>query len=957
MTVNIILWLHRGGQIAGATILRDLLETLGCTTRLIITSRDQPGPQFRADVNLFSSELHPLWLPLAKQNLLIPNQEGDVRQSFGRMHQSRFSETTDQLAYLRLLDKLLVKTRHAEQIFRGLGLPASYIGFTCRDRLLPDVPKEKETWLCVMGDSYFNKDILPVVRIWGRNPQFPPLLIVLHNIPPAFEPLLKPLPNVSYRRERLPDDQLRLLQNRCGVHICPSTMEGWGHSIVESMSTGALLLTTGAPPMDEHVNESRGICFGFSARTPHSFGCKFTIDERSLEQAVRCAMDMPPEELIARGRQAREYFLENDRQFRTAFTREWQEMVTPLPFSAGTIRLPPAMSVAGSAPLVHAEISAGELLDKIGILHIKMLRIKDPAKLANIRRELETLEKVRNSQSLNTPQLQALASELEAINASLWQTEDDLRRCEQQRNFGDQFIGFARGVYRLNDRRADIKRRINIATGSRLVEEKDYPGYAKAAKKPAPPVDPHAAVLRRGMDHQRAGDLDAAESCYRSALETNAEHPDALHLLGRLFDQRGNADAAIEEINRAIALKPNAPEFHNSLGLVRGRTGDHAAAEQCFRRALVLRRDYGEAAMNLGIALLQQGKPEQAIEPHRQSVRLQPNRASAHYNLAEALRETCDLSSAVVEYQEAVRHRPGYAEAWNNLGVCHRQLGDTNHALEAFEAALKIKPDFAGAHWNHAMALLFRGDWSAGWEEYEWRWRLPVFEGHAARFPDRLWNGEPLAGKTLLLHAEQGLGDTLQFIRYAPLLAERGAKIVLESQPGLVGLLKGMTCLSRVIAVGAPLPDYDFHAPLLSMPRRFGTTLENVPIQIPYLTARQDLRQKWSQRLEFPEQTLKVGLAWNGSATPDPLRSCPAEELIALIGLPRIQFVSLQRDATDPPPAELNVLDFPESNADMENTAGLIANLDLVLSIDTSIAHLAGALGKPVWTMLPYSPD
>jgi tetratricopeptide (TPR) repeat protein len=862
-------------------------------------------------------------------------------------------------------------------------LQSVYIGFTCRDRYLPDTNKENEPWLCIIGDSHFNKDIAPVLRVWQRNPDFPKLLVTLHRVPPALEPLLLPLPNVEYRREPLEDQQLRLLQNRCAVHICPSIMEGWGHAIVESMSTGALLLTTAAPPMDEHVSETRGATFGFSSRTPHAFGYRFAIDEQSLEQAVRRVLALPADERKQRGERAREYFLDNDRQFRAAFAREWRELTSspfprPSPPPAHLISGSPALAPAprsspspfaggpiflsGEArPSVRAEISAGELLDKISILRIKRLRIKDPAQLANIARELESLEATRDAQQMNTPDLRSLCGELEAINASLWQTEDDLRRCEQQRDFGPPFIGFARSVYRLNDRRAALKKRINIITGSRLVEEKSLPNYDKpaAAKDPIDGFagDPIKRLLRRGVQQQRAGDLDAAESCYRRVLELDPRQADGLHLMGRLFDQRGLPDRAIESITAALALQPNSPEFHNSLGLVHGRQGNHAEAEQCFRKAIERRPQYPEALTNLGIALVHQRAFADAVAVHQQSIALDANRAPAFYNLAEALRESCRFSEAAAAYEQAIVHQPGYAEAWNNMGVCHRQLGDADRAKAAFESAIKIKSDFAGAHWNHAMVLLFRGEWAAGWEEYEWRWKLPDFAEHAARFPTPPWNGEKLSGKTLLLHAEQGMGDTLQFIRYAPLLAEHGATIILESQPGLAQFLRQLPSISRVITRNDPLPPFDFHVPLLSLPLRFGTTLENVPLRIPYLSARDDLRELWAKRLGSHDGALRIGLVWEGSANPDPLRSCPASELVALADLPRVQFISLQRNATEPPPPELKLLDFPEANADMENTAALIANLDLVLTIDTSVAHLAGALGKPVWTMLPFSPD
>ncbi len=319
--VNLLLWLHRGGQIHSIALLRELLQSLGCKVRTIITSRQNPAEAFRADINLFSSEVHPAWMKLAERNILIANLEQDCRQSSIALRPERFNETGDQLRYLRRLDKILVKTRVAEEVFTRLGLPVAYVGFTARDRYLPEALKE-DAWLCLMGDNFGNKDLPPVLRVWERNRDFPPLTVVLRDPPFA----LPELPNIVYRRGYLSDEELRLMQNRCGIHLCPSAMEGFGHSIVEAMSTGGLVITADAGPMNEHVNDRRGLLYRVTHPVQHAFARKWTMDESSLAEAARRVMAMTGEERRARGAAARGHFLAGGEEFRIGFAREWRSI-------------------------------------------------------------------------------------------------------------------------------------------------------------------------------------------------------------------------------------------------------------------------------------------------------------------------------------------------------------------------------------------------------------------------------------------------------------------------------------------------------------------------------------------------------------------------------------------------------------------------------------------------------
>jgi hypothetical protein len=343
-------------------------------------------------------------------------------------------------------------------------------------------------------------------------------------------------------------------------------------------------------------------------------------------------------------------------------------------------------------------------------------------------------------------------------------------------------------------------------------------------------------------------------------------------------------------------------------------------------------------------------------------VRLQPDLADAHNNLAVAL---CDLrrhAEAETCAREALRLRPDYADAHSNLGMVLFDLRRLLEAETSYREALRLEPDFPQAHMNLSSALLITGRFEEGWEEHEWRWKARHMAGGARGFSAPLWSGEVLGeGGVLLLHAEQGLGDTLQFCRYAPLAAAR-ARVVLEVQAPLARLLSSLPGVSQVIARGEALPAFDAQAPLLSLPRAFGTTIETVPARVPYLAADPDQAAAWGRRLAALPG-LKVGLCWAGEpragfpelAAIDARRSISLAALAPLAKVAGVSFVSLQKgapaaQAADPPPP-MALFDYTAELADFADTAALVENLDLVISVDTSVAHLAGAMARPVWLL------
>lgn len=280
-----------------------------------------------------------------------------------------------------------------------------------------------------------------------------------------------------------------------------------------------------------------------------------------------------------------------------------------------------------------------------------------------------------------------------------------------------------------------------------------------------------------------------------------------------------------------------------------------------------------------------------------------------------------------------------------------------------FRKALEEKPDFAEARWNMGLTCLLSGNFIEGWEGYEWRWEKPDYKKFKRDFPKFIWQGEELKGQRILLHAEQGYGDTLQFIRYVPLVDARNARVIVECPRDLTKLLGNIDGVSRVVARNDPLPEFDLHCPLMSLPKVFGTTLDSIPSKIPYLNADPDLIRTWKGRISSNIMKFKVGLAWSGNPEHqnDRNRSCALEILSPLAQVKNVQFFSLQKgrgsEEVKSPVQGLGMIDLTDQIQDFSDTAALIENLDLVVSVDTVVAHLAGALGKRVWTLLPYSPD
>jgi Tetratricopeptide repeat/Glycosyltransferase family 9 (heptosyltransferase) len=368
------------------------------------------------------------------------------------------------------------------------------------------------------------------------------------------------------------------------------------------------------------------------------------------------------------------------------------------------------------------------------------------------------------------------------------------------------------------------------------------------------------------------------------------------------------------------------------------------------------------ALYSRGYELMRLKRYEEALAAFEAIVAIKPNHLGALNGIGGVLTRLGRPESALTRYDRALAAAPRTVELHVNKGTALVALNRFEDAMQCFLAAIAIEPGRAEAHYNASLVMLRLGDFASGWREFEWRWRKADWADKRRDFAAALWlGGEPIEGKTILLHAEQGLGDTIQFVRYVPLVAARGATVILECQPELKNLLRIVEGTAGVFARGEALPPFDSHCPLMSLPLACTTELETVPTTIPYLRPRQDWAAKWQNRLPANGR-LRVGLCWAGSPVHlnDRNRSIPLERLVPALGVSGLDFVSLQKDVSE---TQANILrnhcvtQLGQEFTDFADTAALLSMLDLVITVDTSIAHLAGAMGKAVALLVPFSPD
>jgi len=466
------------------------------------------------------------------------------------------------------------------------------------------------------------------------------------------------------------------------------------------------------------------------------------------------------------------------------------------------------------------------------------------------------------------------------------------------------------------------------AKTGRLAEAAEWLGRAVAAN----PIDV-AAQSNRGLVLQELGRLDEALVCYENALRQDPSAAGTHSNRGYVLCMLKRANEALESCDRAIALNPNLAEAHN----------------------------------NRGLALQALGRRTEALGSFQRTISLSPNFARAHNNHGAVLQQLSRLDEALASYRRAVELDANFAEAHNNRGVLLRQLAREEEAVACFDRAIAAIPDHADAHWNKSLALLAMGDYAKGWELYEWRWKQAKGKSIRRDLPQPLWLGdEPIAGKTILLYAEQGIGDAIQFCRYAKPVADLGARVVLDAPVSLLQLFATLDGVAQLIKLGDPLPRFDYQCPLMSLPLAFGTQLATIPAPPAYLAADPAKSHWWAGKLG-EKRKLRIGLAWAGGFRPDQPDTWDVNtrrniDLAKLAPLKddRVELYSLQKGQ----PAESDlarlkvqrwngpeIIDFTSDLHDLSDTAALVANLDLVITVDTSIAHLVGALGRPVWIL------
>lgn len=501
------------------------------------------------------------------------------------------------------------------------------------------------------------------------------------------------------------------------------------------------------------------------------------------------------------------------------------------------------------------------------------------------------------------------------------------------------------------------------------------------------------AWFNRGNAMQHLKRHDEAVSSYDRALVSNPCHVEALSNRGVALRHLKRHDEALASYDRALAIEPDYAEALCNRGNALQELERHGDAVASYDQALAIRPDFVEALCSRGNALRKLKRYEEAFASYDEAVRIdsqhveafnnrgtalqdlrryddalasyesalaiKPDFAEAMFNRGHALQKLKRYDEALASYDEALRTQPDYVEALFSRGHALRELGRYGEALASFDRAVALKPDHASAHFDASLCRLLMGDFERGWKQYEWRWKCADVPALPRNFPQPLWLGEEdLAGRTILLHAEQGLGDTIQFSRYARKVAEKGAKVVLEVQPQIATLLSSESVVHQVLRQGEPLPAFDYHCPLLSLPLAFRTVLDTVPAQVPYLKVSATAALAWRKKLTV-KGTRLVGLCWRGNPryTSDSARSLKLEELRPLLACPGMRFVSLQKDLSEEESAIVAKCEnFIHPGSDFTGTAEMVGALDLVISVDTAWAHWAGAIGKPLWVLLSTAP-
>ncbi len=494
---------------------------------------------------------------------------------------------------------------------------------------------------------------------------------------------------------------------------------------------------------------------------------------------------------------------------------------------------------------------------------------------------------------------------------------------------------------------------------SRLWDGQKVPVQESIPSLSAALADDADALNKQASSHLAEGRIQQAISCLRRVAELRPNSAQAHLHLGEVQERAEDLKAAQASYQRAVALQPDSPDLHCHLARVLYQSGSLELAAEWYQRAVALDPKRYEVYNDLGLVLTNLGNYGAAIESFRRSLRLNPRSAKTIASLGYLFECKGDLISASGAYRDAIKLDPQLHAAYADLGYVLFGLGELGEAADCFHRLRALRPDSAEATANLGLIHLMQGDFAAGWAEYESRWQVGLADDR--KMTQRQWKGEPLNGERILIHAEQGFGDTLQFVRYVPLVAARGGQVVLEVQPSLGRLLAGTAGASQVIRRGETLPAFTWQCPLLSLPLAFGTEMHSIPATVPYVHAESTQAAAWQRRLAG--DTRRIGLAWSGNPgmQRNRYRSIPLEHLVPLMKAPGTTFYSLQvgqgSEQVNQLPPDAGLIDLTAELKDFADTAAMVASLDVVISIDSSVAHLAGAMGKPVWIMLQKGCD
>lgn len=469
------------------------------------------------------------------------------------------------------------------------------------------------------------------------------------------------------------------------------------------------------------------------------------------------------------------------------------------------------------------------------------------------------------------------------------------------------------------------------------------------------------AYFALGYALHQVRDRNGAITALRRALELKPHFPAALLNLGNLFYDYGEMEQAAAIYRLLVRMDPRHANGYCNLGNTLAEMNKLVDAYGCYQTALLLEPDSPLALHKLGNLLIKGKEWEEAERCFQKTLEKNPTSAEAHNDFGNLFFHQRKLPEAAEYYRKAIALKPTLAVAQSNLGNALQDMGYFTEAIVYYEKSVELDPTSPGAHYNLSLAQLCEGDYRSGWKEYEWRWEFDSLRTPRRPFKQPLWQGQPLQGRRILLHAEQGLGDTLQFVRYIPLIAARGGHVILEVPPTLHRLLSDFPGVSEIVSRGSSLPFFDYQCPLMSLPLAFETTIETIPAEIPYLKVPSIEVAK--AKAACPAKGLRVGLTWAGNPKNkrDDLRSLPLKTLQPLSKVPGISFFAIQQGPAVKELAEL-AADFPIDStccaySDFLETAALVETLDLVISVDTAVVHLMGAMGKPIWVLLPYIPD